>query len=177
MDLRQALSSEYGSRILLRLKVEGEAGEPTHAVVKAVQKHPVRHDMLHADLLAVDKDRPVIMRVPVAAAAGTPFGVKNQGGVLEWMRRDVILRVLPEKIPSRIELDVTDLRLGQSIKAGQVAGDAWTLAMDADEPICHVIATRMSLEVEEPEAEEGEEAEGEAGEAGEAEASGEESQG
>lgn len=180
VDLRQAISTDYGTRILLRLNVEGEKGEATHAILKAVQKHPVRHDMLHADLLAVDKDRPVIMRVPVLAAPGTPFGVKNQGGVLEWMRRDVVLRILPEKIPARIELDVTGLRLGQSIKAGEVAGEDYQLAMSADEPICHVIATRMSLEVEEPEEEEGEaaegaEGEGEGAEGEEAEASGEES--
>lgn len=163
-QFRNAISSDYGRRVLLRLKFEGEK-EVTHAVVKDIQKHPLSRELLHADLLAVQMDRPIVVRVPLRQKEGIPFGVKNENGVLEWMHREVQLRVLPEKIPAAIEVDVVPLKLGEQITAQQVVGDEFELETPGDTALCHVVATRMSVEVAEAEGEEGEEgAEGEAGE-------------
>ncbi len=182
-QLRHALTTEYGNRILLQLAIEGEKKE-RYAILKDLQRHPLRHDVLHADLLAVEMDRPVVVRVPLRAAPGVPFGVKNQGGVLEWMRRDVTIRVLPDKMPAFLTVDIEPLELGQSLTAKDVVeGQDVELAIDDDTPICHVVATRMSLEVTEAEGEEegaeGEEAaaEGESGEAAESAEGGEKPQG
>ncbi len=158
-ELRQALTTEYGNRILLRLSIDG-GKEERYAILKDLQRHPLRNEVLHVDLLAVELDRPVVVRVPLRAKPGIPFGVKNQGGVLEWMRRDVTIHVLPDKMPSSIYVDIEPLELGQSLTAKNVVGDDFDLEIDENTPICHVVATRMSLEVAEGEGEE-EGAEGE----------------
>lgn len=172
-QFRHAISSDYGRRVLLRLKFEGEK-EVTHAIVKDIQKHPLSRTLLHADLLAVQIDRPIVVRVPLRQKEGIPYGVKNENGVLEWMHRDVLLRVLPEKIPAAIEVDVVPLKLGEQITARQAVGDEFELETPGDTALCHVVATRMSIEVATAEGEEaGEGAEGEAaaeGEEGEAKA-------
>ncbi len=152
-QLRHALTTEYGNRILLELAIEGEKKQ-RYAILKDLQRHPLRNEVLHADLLAVEMDRPVVVRVPLRAGPGTPFGVKNQGGVLEWMRRDVTIHVLPEKMPPYLIVDIEPLELGQSLTARDVAGE-YDLAIDESAPICHVVATRMSLEVVGEEEEEG----------------------
>ncbi len=172
-QFRHAISSTYGRRVLLRLKFEGEK-EVTHAIVKDIQKHPLSRNFLHADLLAVQMDRPIVVRVPLRQKEGIPYGVKNENGVLEWMLRDVLLRVLPEKIPAAVEVDVVPLKLGQRITAQEAVGGEFELETPGDTALCHVVATRMSVEVATVAGEEGEEgAEGEAaveGEEGEAKA-------
>jgi large subunit ribosomal protein L25 len=161
-SLLQALSSDYGQRVLLHLQIEGEKGG-VHAIVKEIQKHPVTRRFLHADLLAVRVDEPVIVHVPLRGTEGTPYGVKNEGGVLEWMRREVAIRVLPEKMPAAIEVDVVPLRLGQRITAAEAVADEFELVTPGDTALCHVVATRMSIETTE-EAEAAEEVEGVEGE-------------
>jgi len=173
-QFRQAISSDYGRRVLLRLKFEGEK-EVTFAVVKEIQKHPLSRKLLHADLLAVEKDKPIVVRVPLRQKEGIPFGVKNENGVLEWMHWEVLLRVLPEKIPAAIDVDVVPLKLGEQITAEQAVGGEFELETPGDTALCHVVATRMSVEVAGAEGEAGEEgAEGAAageGEEGEGKAS------
>ena len=159
MDLRLALSTSARGRVVLNLDIEGEKGGPVPALVKDIQRHPVGGEFLHADLLAIQLDKPVQIRVPIISTDAVPVGVKTDGGVLEWMRRDVLIEVLPRDIPDRIEVDLADLELNQSLTAMQIVGEAFKLVTKGETPICHVVATRMSLEV----VGEGEEVEGEEG--------------
>ena len=107
---------------------------------------------------------PVEVKVPLRPTEGIPFGVKNEGGVLEWMRRDVTILVMPDKIPAELVVDTAALHLNQAIHAEDAVGDEYELAIPGSTPLCHVVPTRMSLEVAtDEEGEEGEGAEGEEG--------------
>jgi large subunit ribosomal protein L25 len=166
-ELRQAITTDYGDRVLLKINVEGK---PVLALLKQLQRHPVRQDLLHADLFAVDMATPVEIRIPLTPTEGIPYGVKNEGGVLEWMRRDVTIRVMPDKIPATLEVDTASLRINEAIHAKTAVGDDYELAIPEDTPLCHVVPTRMTLEVvTDEEGEEGEGVEGAEGVAAEGE--------
>jgi large subunit ribosomal protein L25 len=163
-ELRHAITTDHGDRVLLQVQIEG-TGKVVPALLKQIQRHPVRNDFLHADLFAVDLATPVEIRIPLTPTEGIPYGVKNEGGVLEWMRRDVTIRVMPDKIPATLEVDTASLRINQAILAKTAVGDEFELAIPDDTPLCHVVPTRMSLEVStDEEGEEGEEAAAEGGE-------------
>lgn len=167
LELRTAITTDHGDRVLLQLSIEGEKAT-VPALVKEIVRHPVRGEMLHADLFAVDMATPVEVRIPLRPTEGTPHGVKNEGGVLEWMRRDVTIRVLPTEIPASLQVDTASLHLNQAIHAEDAVGDEFELAIPGSTPLCHVVPTRMSLEVAtDEEGEEGEGVEGAEGAEGE----------
>ena len=158
--LRKALSTPAGIRAILQLKIEG-VDKPFAVLVKDLQRHPVSRKITHVDLLSIDLDQPVEVSVPINAI-GTPVGVKSQGGNLEWQRRELLLRVLPTKIPEHIEIDVTPLKLNDALHIGDIEVADAELLEEAKLTICSVKTTRMSVATEGEEGVEGEEgAEGE----------------
>ena len=171
-ELRRALSTSAGSRVVLNLQFEGK-GEKTVAILREVQRHPVSHAMLHADFLAIDLKKPLDVSVPIRAE-GTPIGVKNEGGILEWSRRELAIRVLPTHIPEAVDIDVSEMQVGHSLHVGDLKAQDFEIVDDPEQAICAVASARLTIEEEEEaaaaleaEAAEGEAVEGEAGAEGE----------
>jgi len=109
--LEQALAGvEWGSAVV-QLTVDGTT---VRTLIREIQRHPVRPDILHVDFYEIHADEKVRLRVPVHVV-GSPEGVRNQGGVLDQVTRDVEIEVLPEHIPDRVEVDVTALTIGHSL--------------------------------------------------------------
>ena len=129
-------------------------GSNEHAMAVDYQIDPVYHALLHVDLLRVDLAEPVKVSVPVSPV-GVAYGVKNQGGFEEMVNREVHVECLPLDIPEHIDVDITSLRVGQAIRAGDIPGsDKYTLADDEHKLLVHVMASRASQEMEEVEEEE-----------------------
>ncbi len=129
-------------------------GSNEHAMAVDYQIDPVYHALLHVDLLRVDLAEPVKVSVPVSPV-GVAYGVKNQGGFEEMVNREVHVECLPLDIPEHIDVDITSLRVGQAIRAGDIPGsDKYTLADDEHKLLVHVMASRASQEMEEEEEEE-----------------------
>ena len=110
-DVRAVVRSERGRNTILNLEVDG--GEQVVAMIKDVQVHPLSQRIIHCDFLRVVDDVPVTVDVPLTFV-GKAAGV-TAGGILQPLRRKVRVRCLPGRIPGHIEVDVTNLEIGQSI--------------------------------------------------------------
>lgn len=102
---------------LIDLKVEG--GESTFAVIRDYQADIIRRNITHVDFQAVDITQKIDIEVPVHLI-GIPIGVKDDAGVLEQLRRKIHIRALATNIPSHIDIDVSNLKIGDSIHADEV---------------------------------------------------------
>jgi len=162
-DLRAALTTDKGLNALLTLKV---GNKRTTALVKEMQRHPVRRDVLHIDFLAVDVDKPITTDVPLLIE-GEPEKVLREQGVVEQIHNVLIITAKPDTIPGHIAVDVSDLDIGGHITVADLdLPDGVTTEVDPEEPIVTAKLTSLAL-AEEEEGEEGEEGEGEEGAEGE----------
>jgi large subunit ribosomal protein L25 len=138
--LSRILHSESGANTLISLRLAGEGD--ARVLVKAYQLDPVTHAILHADFYRVAMDRMIQVTIPVVLK-GEPKGVKQQGGLLEFVRREIEVECLPGDIPEHVEIDVSDLVLHQGVRLRDVATDPrWTSLTDLDTMLVHVIAPR-----------------------------------
>ena len=137
--LLRILHSEAGANTLISLKLDGV---DTKVLVKDFQLDPITHQVLHADFYRVAMDRMIQVTIPVNLK-GEPRGVKVQGGLLEFIRREVEIECLPSDIPEHIDVDVTDLGVGQGIRVKDVATNPqWKPVTDPDTMLVHVILAK-----------------------------------
>lgn len=138
--LSKILHSESGVNSLIRLEVEGGA---TTVLVKDYLLQPVTHALLHADFYRVDMAKRITVKVQVVLH-GEPRGVKQQGGVLDFVHRDVEIESLPGDIPEHIDIDVREMMIGDGVYVRDVAeGKAWTPISPADLLLVHVVTPRV----------------------------------
>jgi large subunit ribosomal protein L25 len=138
--LLKILHSESGANTLIALKLAGETD--TRVLVKEYQLDPVTHQVLHADFYRIAMDRVIQVTIPVTVK-GEPKGVKQQGGILEFIRREIEIECLPGDIPEHVEIDVSELMLHQGIRVRDIATDAkWKPVSEADMMLVHVIAPK-----------------------------------
>ncbi|MBD0316910.1 MAG: 50S ribosomal protein L25 [Thermoleophilia bacterium] len=159
-DLRRALTGEHGMHAILDVVI-GDGGRKTrHAVLKDYQLHPTRGRLLHVDLQEVRLDQAIHAQVAVELV-GEAEGV-TMGGVLTQVTRDVNVEALPMDVPDRLELDVSGLAIGDSIRVADLAvPDGVTLLDDPDTVLASVSPpTRVETPEEILEAEEAAAAEG-----------------
>ncbi len=105
--------------ILVDLAIAGETGGSRLALVQDVQHHPLYDTTLHIDFHEVKSDELVTIEIPVESV-GTPDGVKNGGGTLEHVRFKLKIRALPGNLPEQITVDVSALKVGQTLHIGEI---------------------------------------------------------
>lgn len=138
------LHSASGFNTLITLKVEG--GGEARVLAKNVQLDPITHHPLHADFYRVNMDRKIKVTVPISLR-GESRGVKVDGGVLDFVHREIEVEVLPANIPDTIEVDITNLGIGDAVHVRDLAANAaWSPVTDADLMILHVIAIKVADE-------------------------------
>ena len=136
-DLLKILHSESGANTLISLKLAG-AGD-TRVLVKEFQLDPITHHVLHADFYRVAMDKAIEVTIPVIVK-GEPKGVKQQGGLLEFVRREIVIECLPGDIPEHVEVDVTELMLHQGVRVRDVATNPkWKPVTEGEAMLVHVI--------------------------------------
>ena len=135
------LHSSSGLNTLITLKVPGEID--ARVLVKEVQLDPITHHPLHADFYRVNMDRRIRVTVPVVLK-GEPRGVKVEGGILDFLTREIEMECLPAEIPNAIEVDVAGLNLNDAIYVRDVASDVtWEPVTDVDTMLAHVVPLRV----------------------------------
>ena len=135
--LLRILHSESGANTLISLKLGGSAD--TKVLVKEYQLDPVTHQVLHADFYRVAMDKVLQVTIPVVVK-GEPKGVKQQGGVLEFIRREIEIECLPGDIPESVEVNVDELMLHQGVRVREIAvNPKWKPVSDPDMMLVHVI--------------------------------------
>ena len=174
--LEDIVHSETGFNTIFGIDVDGtKQKEPTMVMIKEYQLDPVTHDFLHVSFYRVHMDRLYEVNVGINTVGVAP-GVKEQGGTLDIILREIRIECLPGDIPEAIDVDVTGLHIGDNVRVSDLAvSDAIKVLEDADSVVLNVAAPRKVEEVL-PEEEELEAAEGEEAEAGEEEPSEEESE-
>lgn len=172
--LEMALIGIEPASTIIEIELEGKK---SRTLIREIQRHPVRPDIIHVDFYEVRAGEKVTLQIPIRLT-GTADGVRNAGGVLDQVMREVEIEVLPEHIPDRVELDVTPLLIGHSLHVRDLVIPNATILTQADLTIATVVPPRAeevaaptpeaAAEVAEPELirkvreEEGEEGEGEA---------------
>src|SRR3954451_9816757 len=160
-ELRRALTGDHGLHAILDVKLEGEA-KSRASILKDYQRDRVRDTVTHIDLLEVSLDETIQSQVNVVLT-GDSVGVR-EGGVLSQASHQITVEAKPLEIPEHVDIDITDLGLGDSLRVADLtAREGVVFLDDPDTVIVSVVAPTQEVEEE---AEEG--AEGEAAEGGEA---------
>lgn len=144
------LHSESGANTLIRLTLDG--GE-SQVMVKEYQLDPVTHQLLHADFYQLAMDRAITVTVPILII-GEPKGAKLQGGMLDFITREVQVQCLPADIPEHIDIDVSELMLHQAVRLRDLPENPkWKALNDLDTMLVHVVLPKAEEAAATPEAE------------------------
>ncbi len=127
-------------------------GKDQDAIIREVQYHPVKDNIIHVDFLTLQKGHKVEMTVPIHFE-GEPKGVKL-GGNFSILKHEVNISVLPKDIPDFIKVDVSDLDVGDSIRISDLSAEDVEFLDGEEETVCHVVAPKAVVEEETAEGEE-----------------------
>jgi large subunit ribosomal protein L25 len=146
-ELLRILHSESGVNTLIGLDGVGQSAANTRVLVKEYQLDPIDHELLHADFYQVAMDKALTVTVPILLK-GEAKGVKQQGGIVDFVNRDIEIECLPGDIPENITVDVSELMLNQGVRVRdlQMEGAKWKPVSDADMMIVHVVALKVEEE-------------------------------
>lgn len=152
------LHSESGVNTLVDLQVDGS--DSGKVLIKDIQHDPVTDALLHVDLFHLAMDRAITVTVPVTLR-GEAAGVKQQGGLLDFVTREFQVECMPTEIPEHVDVDVSDLMIGDGVRVRDVAeGVSWTPVSDRDMLLVHVTTAKTGADEEAEEEESEAEAEG-----------------
>jgi large subunit ribosomal protein L25 len=162
-ELRAALVTEQGLNAVIHLDIEGST---TPTLVKEMQRHPVRRNVLHVDFIRVDLDKTVDVEVAISLE-GEAEAVIRENGVVDQILTSLLITAKPNDIPAGLSIDISSLEIGHSLHVSDIALPAGvTTHVDPDETVVaaqHGVSEADLL----PEGEEGEAAEGAEGAEGE----------
>ena len=112
-------------------------------LVKEYQLDPIDHKLLHADFFAVAMDKMLTVTVPILLK-GEPKGVKQQGGIVDFVNREIEVQCLPSDIPEHIDIDISELMLHQGIRVRDLPQDAkWKAISEPDMMVVHVVTLKV----------------------------------
>jgi large subunit ribosomal protein L25 len=161
-ELRQALITEQGLNAIINIEVDGES---TPTLVKDMQRHPVRRNVLHVDFIRVDLDKTVDVEVSISLEGEAEL-VSREGGVVDQVLQSLLITAKPADIPSGLTVDISGLVIGEALRVSDIAlPEGVTTSVDPDDPVVTATHGVSEDELEAAEAE----AAGETEEAGEAE--------
>jgi large subunit ribosomal protein L25 len=141
--LLRILHSDSGANTLISLKLEGQE---SRVMVKEYQLDPVTHQLLHADFYQLAMDKAIIVTVPIVVK-GESKGVKQQGGLLDFVTRDIEVECLPTNIPENITVDVSELMLHESIRVRDLPVDPkWRAISEGDTMLVHIVMPKAEEE-------------------------------
>lgn len=146
LELQRLLTNINVENTLISLTVDGEPGaEPRRVLVRELQTHPFRADVLHVDFYQVTAGETLTVEIPVRLT-GNPVGVREEGGVLHEDLREVEVECLPRDIPELVEIDVSALAVGDSIHIRDLQIPNVRILNDPDVAICSIVLPRAAIE-------------------------------
>jgi large subunit ribosomal protein L25 len=138
--LQRMLVGVSAATAIVDVAIDGRP--PVKALIRELQRDPLRPgEIIHLDLYEVRSDEEITLQVPVRLI-GIPDGVRNFGGVLDHVLRELEIEVLPSDIPEHVDLDVTALTIGHSLFVRDLKVEKAKILNDPDTPICTVVAPR-----------------------------------
>ena len=154
-ELVRLLTEIRAATTVIDLEVGGE--KPRRVLIREIQRHPFRSELLHVDFFEIRADVKIKVQVPLHLE-GEAYGVE-MGGILQQIRHELEVECLPNEIPPDFTVDVTDLDIGNSIHISDVELSGVTILDDEGLTVCTVVPPAVEEEPEVEELEEGEEGE------------------
>lgn len=156
-ELKSAIHTDAGQNVILNLQVEGvKKGKDETALIREIQRDPIKGDLLHADFLKIALDEKIQATVPMLVLGEAP-GAK-EGGVLQHGLWEVQVECLPTDLPEHIEIDVSNLGMGEAIRVGDLqTSEKVHILTHSEETVVSIIPPRVEVapppaaEVAEPE--------------------------
>ena len=164
-ELRAALSTDAGLNQLINLDM---GGEKALSIVKELQRHPVRDEVIHVDFLRVDPNAEISVDVPIVLE-GDARKVTDESGMVDQTLFSLTVLATPTTIPNEVTVDISDLEINASVRVADIALPAGVRTdVDPEEAVAVGTVTRSTLEAmaADEAAEAGEDGEGDAGDAG-----------
>jgi large subunit ribosomal protein L25 len=138
------LQSEAGHNAIFTLEIKGKA--PARVMLRDWQVEPLAGRLLHVDMVRIALDAKLKVKVPIQIQ-GEAKGVKVQGGIFEFLLREVEIECLPDDIPDHIVVDVTELMLGRTLRVADLsANDKVKFLTEATRAVAHVVALKAEEE-------------------------------
>jgi large subunit ribosomal protein L25 len=142
-DLRRAITTEAGLNAVIQLEIDGDR---QLSIVKDIQRHPVRRDVLHIDFIRIDPDSEVVVDVPIVLV-GEADEVTNSDGMVDQNLFALTISAAPGNIPIEIQLDISALTIGDSLRVGDLVLPAGvSTEVDPDDAVAVAMITRSTLE-------------------------------
>ncbi|MGC4055385.1 MAG: 50S ribosomal protein L25 [Paludibaculum sp.] len=143
-EVNKVLHSGSGVNTIFNVDISGV--ESTPVMVVDWQHDPVKNNLLHVDMLRIDLSKRLRVKIPVHTL-GDPKGVKAQGGLHEVVSREIEIECLPDDIPEKFDIDVTNLMLGDALRASDLPlTGSMKLVNSPDQIVSHVVAVRGAAE-------------------------------
>ena len=142
-DLRRAITTDAGLNAVIQIDIDGDRHM---SLVRDVQRHPVRRDVLHVDFIRIDPDQEVVVDVPIVLV-GEADEVTNNDGMVDQNLFALTVSAAPDNIPTEIELDVSALTIGDSLRVADLVLPAGvTTDVDPEDAVAVAMITRSTLE-------------------------------
>ena len=148
------LIDDKGRNVLIELKVDGDSAENRNVVLKELQTHPLKPGWVHIDFLEIDISKKIKVKVPIFLIGVSPG--EKQGGIVNHIIRALEIESLPNAIPEKFEVDMSEVELNQMIRVSDLnLGESLQILNDPNDIVLNVHLEKVKEE--EPEGEEGEE--------------------
>jgi len=142
-DLREALTTDAGVNAVIHLEI---GGGKQMSIVKEIQRHPVGRDVTHVDFLRIDPDQDVTVDVPLVMV-GDAKAVTDADGMVDQNLFSLTVNAAPDSIPNELEVDISDLTVGDSLRVADIAlPTGVTTDVDPEETVAVGMITRSTLE-------------------------------
>ena len=148
-ELLKILRSSEGENLLINLTIEGAKKKSRPVLIKEIQRHPVKRAVLHVDFNEISLKEKITVDVEVVAV-GEPVGVKQEGGILEHVHREVKVQCLPTDIPKHIDVNVAALKLNDSVHVRDIKVDEKIKILTDGDVLLFQVKTPVEQKIDEP---------------------------
>lgn len=146
-EFERLLEKHNAENTVIELSIDGSM---SRTLIREIQRHPVKRNVLHVDFQELVAGERVVVRIPLVLT-GTAEGVRNSGGILSQIMNELECRVDPLNMPSKIEVDVTNVSIGHSIHVSEISVPEGVEVMDdAESTVCIVAAPKVEEETPAP---------------------------
>jgi large subunit ribosomal protein L25 len=141
------LRGGLGENVIITLNIDDQKNGDKKVLIREVQRDPVWGDILHVDFQQISLSKKLTIKVPVHLI-GIPMGVQQDGGILQYVLRELEVECLPTDIPEKIEVDVSNLKIGDSIHVGDIKLEKGQILSDLQGSIVSVVPPTVFKEPE-----------------------------
>jgi large subunit ribosomal protein L25 len=146
-QIQRILYSETGHNTIFDLEIAGSSAK-TKAMIVDWQYEPIKGTLMHIDLKRIAMDKAIVVEVPIVLQ-GISFGVKNEGGIMDQVLREVEIECLPGDIPSGISYDVSEMKMHETIRVKDLPHEGkWKFLTDEEATVAHVTAVKEEVVAE-----------------------------